>query len=133
VKRSARSIDELPRSGGKLPSGDARNLLPAFRRRNRHGLFERSASMIRIAAATPVIALVAALAAAPVLGQAPGAKPQAAPARAQSAEKAPAMKDEAKPAARKRAPSLAVVDARHCLQLATNMAIHQCAEKYRPR
>jgi hypothetical protein len=24
------------------------------------------------------------------------------------------------------------VDARHCLKLATNMAIHQCAEKYRP-
>jgi hypothetical protein len=90
--------------------------------------------MIRIAAVTPIIALVAALAAAPILGQTQGTKPQgSAPPPSMSAEKAPAMKDEAKPAARKRAQSLATVDARHCLQLATNMAIHQCAEKYRPR
>lgn len=89
-----------------------------------------------IAAVSPIIALVAALCAAPVFGQTEDAKPQAAkPAPAISAEKSTAMKkDEAKPAAaRKRGRSLAAVDARHCLKLATNMAIHQCAEKYRPR
>lgn len=95
--------------------------------------------MKRIAAVSPIIALVAALAAAPVFGQTKDAKPQdakpqaARPAPPMSAEKSPAIKDEAKPAAtRKRGRSLAAVDARHCLKLATNMAIHQCAEKYRP-
>ena len=88
-----------------------------------------------IAAVSPIIALVAALCAAPVFGQTKDAKPQAAkPAPAMSAETSTAMKNEAKPAAaRKRGRSLAAVDARHCLKLATNMAIHQCAEKYRPR
>ena len=90
--------------------------------------------MKRIAAVSPIIALVAALSAAPVFGQTKDAKPQVAkPAPAMSAEKSTAMKTEAKPAARKRARSLAAVDARHCLKLATNMAVHQCAEKYRPR
>jgi len=84
------------------------------------------------AAVISVMALIAGLAAAPVVGQMKDAKPQQAPAPAASADKPMAMKDEAKPA-RKRARSMAAVDARHCLQLATNMAIHQCAEKYRPR
>jgi hypothetical protein len=90
--------------------------------------------MKRIAAESSIIALVAALSAAPVFGQTKDAKPQVArPAPPMSAEKSPAIKDEAKPAAtRKRGRSLAAVDARHCLKLATNMAIHQCAEKYRP-
>lgn len=90
--------------------------------------------MKRIAAVSPIIALVAALSAAPVFGQTKDAKPQAArPAPPMSAEKSPAIKKEAKPATtRKRGRSLAAVDARHCLKLATNMAIHQCAEKYRP-
>lgn len=83
------------------------------------------------AAILPVTALLIALAAVPVAGQMKDTKPQAAPAPAASAEKPMAMKDEAKPA-RKRT-RVANVDARHCLQLATNMAIHRCAEKYRPR
>jgi hypothetical protein len=84
--------------------------------------------MKRIAAVSPIIALVAALSAAPVFGQTKDAKPQAArSAPPMSAEKSPAIKDEAKPATRKRGRSLAAVDARHCLKLATNMAIHQCA------
>jgi hypothetical protein len=87
-----------------------------------------------IAAVSPIIALVAALCAAPVFGQTKDVKPQAAkPAPAMSAEKSTGAKNEAKPAAaRKHGRSLAAVDARHCLKLATNMAIHQCAEKYRP-
>lgn len=90
--------------------------------------------MKSIAALTPIIALAAALSSTPALAQTKGEKPKAAaPAPAMSADKGAAMKDEAKPAARKRGRSLATVDARHCLQLSTNMAIHQCAEKYRPR
>jgi hypothetical protein len=87
--------------------------------------------MERIAAAIPIIALVTALSATPVLGQTKDVKPPAgAPAPTVSAEK-PAAKSEAKPIARKPSRSRATMDARHCLQLATNMAIHQCAEKYR--
>jgi hypothetical protein len=82
--------------------------------------------MNNIARLTPTIALAVALSAAPVVAQIKDAKPQAAPAVSSPA------KEDPKPA-RKRASSLASVDARHCLQLATNMAIHQCAEKYRPR
>jgi hypothetical protein len=90
--------------------------------------------MKRIAAGTSIIALLAALSATPVLSQPKDAKPRVdTPAPAMSAEKPATMKAEAKPAARKRAQSPATADARHCLQLATNMAIHQCAEKYRPR
>jgi len=88
--------------------------------------------MKTIAAVTPIIAIVAALASAPVLGQTEGGKPKAgAPAPAMSAQKDPAMKGEAKPPSRKRGRSRATEDARHCLQLATNLEIHQCAEKYR--
>ena len=84
------------------------------------------------AAVIPAIALVAGLSAMPVLGQTKDAKPQA-PAPAASAGKGVVLKQGAKPAASKRTGSLANVDARHCLQLGTNMAIHKCAEKYRPR
>jgi hypothetical protein len=91
---------------------------------------DKGGIMKNIAALTPAIALAIALSAAPVVAQMKDAKPQAAP---MSAARGGAMKDEGKPAARKRGSSLASVDARHCLQLATNMAIHQCAEKYRPR
>lgn len=85
-----------------------------------------------IAAVTPIIAIVAALASAPVLGQTGGGKPAAgAPAASMSAEKDPAMKNDAQPASRKRGRSRATEDARHCLQLATNLEIHRCAEKYR--
>jgi hypothetical protein len=88
--------------------------------------------MERIAAAIPIIALVTALSATPVLGQTKDVKPPAgAPAPTVSAEKPAAAKSEAKPIARKPSRSRATMDARHCLQLATNMAIHQCAEKYR--
>jgi hypothetical protein len=88
--------------------------------------------MKRIAAAIPIIAFVTALSATPVLGQTKDVKPPpGAPAPAVSAEKPAAMKSEAKPVARKPSRSRATMDARHCLQLATNMAIHQCAEKYR--
>lgn len=85
-----------------------------------------------IAAVTPIIAIVAALASAPALGQTEGGKPAAgAPAASMSAEKDPAMKNAARPASRKRGRSRATEDARHCLQLATNLEIHRCAEKYR--
>jgi hypothetical protein len=90
--------------------------------------------MKRIAAAAPIIALVTALSATPVLGQTKDVKPPAAapaPAPAVGAEKPAAAKSEAKPVAHKPSRSRATMDARHCLQLATNMAIHQCAEKYR--
>ena len=82
------------------------------------------------AAVIPAIALVAGLSAMPALGQTKDAKPQA---PAASADKGVVLKQGAKPAASKRTGSLANVDARHCLQLGTNMAIHKCAEKYRPR
>ena len=79
-----------------------------------------------------VVALIAALSAAPLAAQTKNAKPQAA-APAPSAEKGVVLKQGAQPAPAKRARTLASVDARHCLQLTTNMAIHRCAEKYRPR
>lgn len=88
--------------------------------------------MKRIASVIAGVALVAGLAAAPVLAQVKDAKPQA-PAPAASAEKGVVLKQGTPPAAGKRTSTLAHVDARHCLQLNTNMAIHQCAEKYRPR
>lgn len=88
--------------------------------------------MKNIAALTPAVAFAVALSAAPVVAQMKDAKPQA-PAPAMSADKGSPMKEDAKPAARKRASTLAGVDARHCLQQTTNMAIHRCAEKYRPR
>lgn len=77
-----------------------------------------------------VVALIAGLSAAPLAAQTKDAKPQAAPP---SAEKGVVLKQGAQPAPAKRARTLASVDARHCLQLTTNMAIHRCAEKYRPR
>ena len=88
--------------------------------------------MTRIAL-IPIAALVAALAA-PAAAQTQEARPQS-PAAPVSASKgdAPKLNQGTPPAARKRGPSMASVDARHCLQLATNMAVHQCAEKYRPR
>jgi hypothetical protein len=86
--------------------------------------------MKNIAALAPVV-LIAALAAVPVMGQMKDAKPQAAPAA--SGEKGMVLKQGERPAARKGSRSLANVDARHCLQQTTNMAIHRCAEKYRPR
>ncbi len=55
---------------------------------------------------------------APVLGQTQGA--------ATGAGAAP----QAKPVAAKRARSKANADARHCLQLPTNIEIHKCAHKY---
>ena len=90
--------------------------------------------MTRIAALVPIAAFVTALAAAPVLAQTKDAKPQppAAPANAGKAS-APKLNQGTPPAASKRGRSMASVDARHCLQLGTNMAIHRCAEKYRPR
>ena len=88
--------------------------------------------MKSIAAVVPVVALAAGLSAAPVLGQTKDAKPQS-PAPAASAEKRIELKQGAQPADRKRGRSLASVDARHCLELGTNMAIHRCAEKYRRR
>lgn len=88
--------------------------------------------MKKISALTPAIAFAVALSAGPVIAQMKDAKPQT-PAPAMSADKGSAMKDDARPAARQRGRTVASVDARHCLQLATNMAIHRCAEKYRPR
>ena len=85
--------------------------------------------MKNIAALAPAV-LIAALAAVPVMGQMKDAKPQAAPAA--SGEKGVVLKQGERPAARKGS-RLANVDARHCLQQPTNMAIHRCAEKYRPR
>jgi hypothetical protein len=93
----------------------------------------KGGSMTRIAL-IPIAALVTTLVTAPVAAQTQGAKPQspAAPASASKGD-APKLNQGTPPAARKRGPSMASVDARHCLQLATNMAVHQCAEKYRPR
>jgi hypothetical protein len=86
--------------------------------------------MKNIVALAPVV-LIAALSAAPVMSQMKDAKPQPAPAA--SEEKGVILKQGERPAARAGSRSLANVDARHCLQLTTNMAIHRCAEKYRPR
>lgn len=85
-----------------------------------------------IPALTVIAAITAVLSSASVFGQAPAEKPSAiAPAPAMSAEKDPAMKGRVQPASRPRGRSRAMVDARHCLQLATNLEIHRCAEKYR--
>lgn len=76
--------------------------------------------MKRIAALMFVAVPLAILPHVPALAQT--ATPEAA-----DAETAPKLKM----AAAKR--GRAGADARHCLQLATNMEIHRCAEKYRPR
>jgi hypothetical protein len=72
----------------------------------------------------------------PVAGQAQGNKPEA--AKPQAATVQPAAKQQvaaaqpaAKPAADGPRRSRANEDARVCLELATNIEIHKCAEKYR--
>lgn len=79
-----------------------------------------------IAAAAVVLLSMSGLA----VAQAEKPRP-APPAPAPAMEKAPAMKSAGESAPRKRVRSRAMVDARHCLQLATNLEIHRCAEKYR--
>lgn len=94
------------------------------------------------------VAVFAVLFSLPVLGLAqakpaaapaqPAAKPAAAPVQPAAAPVQP----EAKPAAAPAQPAVKLAsgsagrsraneDARSCLELATNMEIHQCAEKYR--
>lgn len=79
--------------------------------------------MIRIAIAAPLIGAFALFFSAPVPGQPQGEKPAAVSA-------APQM-EQSKPAVRKVRRSRKDVDARHCLQLATNIEIHRCSLKYR--
>lgn len=75
--------------------------------------------MKRILRATFSAALMALLAApAVVLGQ----------SAADGAKKEPMQ-----PMSKQRARGGGGADARHCLKLATNMEVHRCAEKYRPR
>lgn len=58
----------------------------------------------------------------------------AAPASAQGQTgTAAAQKAQAGTMSAQRARSGGGADARHCLKLATNMEVHRCAEKYRPR
>lgn len=54
------------------------------------------------------------------------------PGHAQGAQQAPAASDapQAKAPPAKRVRSRTNVDARHCLQLPTNIEIHKCAHKY---
>lgn len=54
------------------------------------------------------------------------------PGHAQGAQQAPAASaaPQAKAVPAKRARSRANTDARHCLQLPTNIEIHKCAHKY---
>lgn len=77
--------------------------------------------MKNIVAATSLAMVFAALSSAPVLGQTQGAQQSAAAADAPP---------QARPVAAKRTRSKANADARHCLQLATNIEIHRCAHKY---
>jgi hypothetical protein len=79
--------------------------------------------MKSIASVAPFVAALAVLSSATVLSQTQGEKPGAAGPTLQQAE--------TKPAATKVKRSRASADARHCLQLATNLEIIRCAEKYR--
>jgi hypothetical protein len=90
--------------------------------------------MTRIAVLTSAAAFAAALSL-PVAAQSTTAKPPAsAPAAPASADQAspPKLNQGTPPATARRGRSMASVDARHCLKLGSNMAIHRCAEKYRP-
>jgi hypothetical protein len=78
--------------------------------------------MKSIAVAASVAALLAVFAT-PVSAQTQKEKPAAVGAAPQQTE--------VKPAVRKVRRSRKDVDARHCLQLATNIEIHRCALKYR--
>jgi hypothetical protein len=75
--------------------------------------------MKRILGVTCSAALLALLAT-PVSGQGQAGTPAA-------------QKEPSRPMSAQRARSGGGADARHCLKLATNMEIHRCAEKYRPR
>jgi hypothetical protein len=79
--------------------------------------------MKRIVVVAPLAAALAVLSSATVLGQTQGAQPAITSAAPQQ--------EKTKPAARTGKRSRANVDARHCLQFATNLEIHKCAEKYR--
>ena len=79
--------------------------------------------MKRVVVVVPLVAAFALLPAASVLAQAQSVTPGAASAAPQESA--------AKPAAHKGRRSRAHVDARHCLQFATNFEIIKCAEKYR--
>jgi hypothetical protein len=94
--------------------------------------FARSGAMKRI----DLTAALALLLSMPVAGLAQEAKPSA--AKPQAATVQPAAKQQvaavqpaAKPAADGPRRSRANEDARVCLELATNIEIHKCAEKYR--
>ncbi len=88
------------------------------------------------------VAVFAALFSLPVPGVAQVAKPAAAPVQPAAKPAAAPVQPEAKPAAAPAQPAVKLAsgsagrsraneDARSCLELATNMEIHQCAEKYR--
>lgn len=77
--------------------------------------------MKHILAVTSLATFLAALLSTPVLGQMQEGKPDASAAPTTGKARAAAQ--------RTRMGS----DARHCLKFATNMEIHRCAEKYRPR
>ena len=79
--------------------------------------------MKNVAVAASLVALFAVFASAPVSGQTQQEKPAAVSAAPQSAD--------VKPVVRKVGRSRKNVDARHCLQLATNLEIHRCTLKYR--
>ena len=79
--------------------------------------------MKNIAVIAALVAVFALFSSAPVLGQTQGEKPAAVSA-------APQM-EQSKPNVRKVRRSRKDVDARHCLQLGTNLEIHRCALKYR--
>ena len=79
--------------------------------------------MKRIVVVAPLVAALAMLFSATALGQTQSGQPGVASAAPQEGK--------TKPAARTGKRSRANVDARHCLQLATNLEIHRCAEKYR--
>lgn len=79
--------------------------------------------MKQIAVVVPLVAALAMLSSATVLSQtqsAQGAVTGAVP-----------QQEKTQPAARTARRSRADVDARHCLQFATNLEIIRCAEKYR--
>lgn len=79
--------------------------------------------MKRIVVVARLAAALAVLSSATVLGQTQSAQPAVTGAAPQQ--------EKIKPAARAGKRSRANVDARHCLQFATNLEIIRCAEKYR--
>lgn len=79
--------------------------------------------MKRIVIVAPLVAALAVLFSATVLGQTQSGQPGVASAAPQEGK--------TKPAARTGKRSRANMDARHCLQFATNFEIIKCAEKYR--